>query len=466
MTMALTLGIDVAVRAEHQATLARDGATVWRGRKFWTRPADLERLWADLDLPDPAELTVVVEPTRNAWIVLAEWFRRHGARVVMVPTTQSADLRKYYSKHTKNDRIDSELLARLPLLHPEGLREYSGQGPADSLRRLVKQRSTMVKRRVAVYARLDALVELLGPVLGSNYGIAALEFLARYADPHAVIRLGQARLTRFLIARSRGAWRDDHAAGLITAARETLALWGTSDGSDGMDFAELAEDIAHEAEQALFLTRQIKQIDERVANLYADADPAGIVASAPGVGAVISAVIAGRIGDPHRFTSLAAIRAYTGLVPKVSQSGVSKVESSITKAGDPLLREMLCTAADQARRVDPQFAAKYQRLMVGDRHHESAICHLATHLVTRIAACMRTGQPYALRDVDGTPITEAEGRAIVKARYKIDPRRRENVRYQRMRERRKHAAGQESQESRCAPTAQPATTKPTSRQVA
>jgi transposase len=450
MTMALTLGIDVAVRAEHQATLARDGATVWRGRKFWTRPADLERLWADLDLPDPAELTVVVEPTRNAWIVLAEWFRRHGARVVMVPTTQSADLRKYYSKHTKNDRIDSELLARLPLLHPEGLREYSGQGPADSLRRLVKQRSTMVKRRVAVYARLDALVELLGPgwyaVLGSNYGIAALEFLARYADPHAVIRLGQARLTRFLIARSRGAWRDDHAAGLITAARETLALWGTSDGSDGMDFAELAEDIAHEAEQALFLTRQIKQIDERVANLYADADPAGIVASAPGVGAVISAVIA--------------------LVPKVSQSGVSKVESSITKAGDPLLREMLCTAADQARRVDTQFAAKYQRLMVGDRHHESAICHLATHLVTRIAACMRTGQPYALRDVDGTPITEAEGRAIVTARYKIDPRRRDNVRYQRMRERRKHVAGQESQESRCAPTAQPAKTKPTSRQVA
>jgi hypothetical protein len=209
------LGIDVAVRAAHQATLARDGATVWRGRRFWTRPVDLERLWADLDLADPGELTVVLEPTRNSWIVVAEWFRRRGARVVMVPTTQSADLRKYYSKHTKNDRIDSELLARLPLLHPEGLREYSGRGPADALRRLVKQRSTMVKRRVAVYSRLDALVELLGPdwyaVLGSNYGIAALEFLVRYADPNAVIRLGQARLSRFLIARSlarsRGAWR-------------------------------------------------------------------------------------------------------------------------------------------------------------------------------------------------------------------------------------------------------------------
>lgn len=239
--MAWTLGIDVAVRAAHQATLARDGTTVWRGRKFSTRPADLERLWADLFLADATDVTVVVEPTRNAWIVLAEWFRRRGARVVMVPTTQSADLRKYYSKHTKNDRIDSELLARLPLLHPEGLREYSGQGPADPLRRLVKQRSTMVKRRVAVYSRLDALIELLGPawyaVLGSNYGNAALEFLARYADPNTVIRLGQGRLSRFLIARSRGAWREDHAAGLIVAAKETLMLWGP----DGMNFAELGE---------------------------------------------------------------------------------------------------------------------------------------------------------------------------------------------------------------------------------
>jgi transposase len=464
--MALTLGIDVACRAAHQATLACDGATVWRGRKFWTRPSDLERLWTDLDLSDPGDLTVVLEPTRNAWIVLAEWFRRRGARVVMVPTTQSADLREYYSKHTKNDRIDSELLARLPLLHPEGLREYTGQGPADPLRRLVKQRSTMVKRRTSVYARLDALVELLGPawydVLGSNYGIAALEFLGRYADPNTVIRLGQARLARFLIARSRGAWREDHAAGLVAAAKDTLALWGP----DGMDFAELADDIGHEAEQALFLTRQIKQIDERVANLYAEADPDGVVASAPGVGPVISAVIAGRIGDPHRFTSLAAIRAYTGLIPKVSQSGVGKVESSITKAGDPLLREMLCTAADQARKIDPQIAAKYQRLMAGDRHHDSAICHLATQLVTRIATCMRTGQPYDLRDVDGTPLTEAEGRAIVQARYQVDHKKRVAAAGRRMNQRRKQAANPESQKSQSAPTSGPANPKPTSRQVA
>ena len=53
-----------------------------------------KRLWADLDC-DPAELMVVMEPTRNAWIPVAAWFRRRGVKVVMVPTTQSADLREY-----------------------------------------------------------------------------------------------------------------------------------------------------------------------------------------------------------------------------------------------------------------------------------------------------------------------------------------------------------------------------------
>src|SRR5690606_20389520 len=107
---------------------------------------------------------------------------------------------------------------------------------------------------------------------------------------------------------------------------------------------------------------------------------------------------------------------------------------------------------------DPQIAAKYQRLMAGDRHHDSAICHLATLLITRIGTCMRIGQPYQLRDVDGTPVTEAEGRAIVKERYRVDPRHADTVRHQRMRDRHAQATSWESQKSQSASTSQPAET--------
>ena len=433
---------------------------MWTGRKFFTRPDELEELWKKIGLGEQDTLRVVMEPTRNAWAPVASWFRHRGARISMVPTTQSADLRAYYSKHTKNDQLDSKLLARLPLLHPEGLREHTGDGPADPLRRVVKIRSSIVKRRTAIYQRLDAQIELLGPgwydALGSDYGKAALAVLARYADPHSLIRLGHARLTRFLIRHSRGGWREHHATVLLTAAQESLQLWG-SGATARIDFAELATDIAVEAEQAQMLTEQIDDLDERCANLYNEADPTGVIASAPGVGPVTSAVIAGRIGDPHRFHSLAAIRAYSGLVPKLSQSGQAHHQHGLTKAGDPLLREALFIAADQARKTDPQLAAKFKRLMIAERHHDSAICHIATILLTRIATCWRTGEHYVLRDTDGRPITPEEGRRIVRAHHTVDKKIRINAACKRYSQRQKGRTDREQQESPSAPVHRPVT---------
>jgi len=161
--------VDVACRADHQASLADSaGEFVWSGRRFRTTPSDLEQLWAKV--PDGAEVTVVLEPTRNAWVLLAAWLQAKGATVVMVPPEQSADLRNYYNKHTKTDRLDSRVLARLPLLHPEGLKPIDSLGPADPLKRAVRHRSSLVKRRSASMLRLDALVELLGPAYADVLG--------------------------------------------------------------------------------------------------------------------------------------------------------------------------------------------------------------------------------------------------------------------------------------------------------
>ncbi len=158
-------------------------------------PGDLERLWAEV--PEGAEVEVILEPTRNAWVPLAAWLQAGGAKVVMVPPEQSADLRNCYNKHTNTARLGSRILARLPLLHPEGLRPIDHLGSAQPLTRAVRLRSSLVKRSTATALRLDALVELLGPswadVLGSaDYSKAALAVLERYADPRALTKLGGA----------------------------------------------------------------------------------------------------------------------------------------------------------------------------------------------------------------------------------------------------------------------------------
>lgn len=416
------LGIDVACRAEHRASLADDrGEFLWSNWRFRTTTADLERLWDKL--PDGAEVVAVMEPTRNAWVPLAGWLRDRGARVVMIPPEQSADLRAYYNKHTKTDRLDSRVLARVPLLHPEGLREIDDLGPAEPLKRAARQRSSLQKRRTAAMQRLDALVELMGPVWadilgGGDYTKTALAVLERYADPRALKKLGRRRLTDLLVRTSRGHFREAKADQLLTAAEETLQLWAHG----GLDFTQLAQDIATEVRMIKTLTVELEALAERAKTLYAQADPEGIVISTPGVSHNLAVGILGRTGDLNRFANLAGIRSFTGIVPKIDQSGLTDTHHGLTKKGDPGLRQALYMAAEQARRVDPTLAARYHRLITKEgKHHTSAVCSIATVLITRIAACWRTGQPYQLRDTDGTPITETQGRTICKQRYKIDP---------------------------------------------
>lgn len=422
--MQLRLGIDVACRAAHQGSLADEqGRFIWTGRRFRTTPQELAQLWAMLPAgTDPADVVVVMEPTRNAWVPLAAWFRRHGAQVVLVPPERSADLRNYYAKHSKSDRLDSQLLARLPMLHPDGLHRELGLGPGDAMRRAAKLHSTLTHRRTQSLARLDALLEILGPAWHTAIGVdignrTPLKFLAAgYADPHVVKRLGRTRLTRFCYRHSRGAWGEPHADALLAAATQTLELWAEGE----LDYPDLAEDIAIEARLALQLTEEIKDLDERTSLLLHQADPAGILTSAPGVGEVTAAAILGRLGDPTRFASLAGARAFTGLVPTLDASGLNGRHGGPTKRGDAVLRQALFMAAGQARRIDPSLAAKYQRLMVeAGKHHNSALCHIATTLLTRVVACWRAGQPYVIRDVDGTPVTIEQARTIIADRYAI-----------------------------------------------
>ena len=452
----MTLGIDVACRAAHQGSLADEaGRFAWSGRRFRTAAADLQRLWESI--PQGAAVTVVMEPTRNAWVPLAAWFRRHGAAVILIPPEQSADLRDYYSKHTKSDRLDSRMLARLPLLHPEGLRPAEGLGPADTLRRATKLRASLVKRRNVIVARLDSYLELLGPQWHAAFGgkltrYTPLRFLATgYADPHALRRLGKTRLTRFIWRYSHGAWGDQHATRLLAAAAETLQLW---DGE--LSYPDLAEDIAAEARLALALCTEIRDLDVKLASLLHQVDPAAIMTSVPGVGIIHGAQILARLGNPARFQSLAGARSFTGLVPSLAASGTSGHHGPPTKSGDAPLREALFMAANAARRTDPTLAARYYRLMVHQgKHHNSALCHLSTILLNRIIACWRAGTPYQIRDTDGSPLTTAQGRAIIAERYHIS----DELRAQRRTSHTQKGTSRRHKESPSAPTpARPRTT--------
>ncbi|MFI5614861.1 transposase [Amycolatopsis sp. NPDC051903] len=107
----------------------------------------------------------------------------------------------------------------------------------------------------------------------------------------------------------------------LPAAEETPSLW-----AEELDYPDLAEDIALEARLTLHLTEEINDRDERIRVLLCRADPAGIVASVPGVGSILAAQILGRLDQPGRFTSLDGIRSYAGLRQRNQLPAISRAE--------------------------------------------------------------------------------------------------------------------------------------------
>ena len=230
--MKIRIGLDTACRSPHVAAIADEAGNILSRRHcFRTVVAELDAFWAQIPT-NASEVLVVTEPTRNAWVPLAAWFRRQGAKVVIVPSEQSADLREYMSKHTKTDRLDAEMLARLPVLHPEGMHPAEHLGPGDPLKRAVKVRAGLVHRRSKAMQRLDSLLEILGPswtdTLGTRMTQTTFKFLTSYANPHRVKRLGAARLARWFQHHTRKAWGPERAQHMIDAANETMSCGATT----------------------------------------------------------------------------------------------------------------------------------------------------------------------------------------------------------------------------------------------
>ena len=221
-------------------------------------------------------------------------------------------------------------------------------------------------------------------------------FFKRYGNPLAATRLGPKRFGAAL----------ERAAGRYGSPKTIARLWDICrravdlNGKSGtaLDFEDLTEELRFVLDELEQVSQRLERIRKKLEAQMTELDPKGILTSIPGVGIVTAAACLVALGT-HEFRNAKAFRSYTGLVPRVSESGQSRSRGlSLTKAGPAWLRTALYLAADVARRWDPELAAIYQRAMVTKAHpHRKAVCAVAAHLAGRVWAVWRDQRPYEVR---------------------------------------------------------------------
>src|SRR6266516_7475476 len=118
------VGLDLGVATDHTAVILDEtGAQLARRRVRPTR-SSLEALRevALAGADQGVAVEVVVEPTGPAWVPVAVFFAATGDVVYRVSSQKAADLRRYYRRHHKTNRIDATTLARIAILEGDALR--------------------------------------------------------------------------------------------------------------------------------------------------------------------------------------------------------------------------------------------------------------------------------------------------------------------------------------------------------
>jgi transposase len=122
-----------------------------------------------------------------------------------------------------------------------------------------------------------------------------------------------------------------------------------------------------------------------------------LLLTVPGVGWVLAFTIAAEIGDIGRFASPRKLCGYTGLCPRVTQSGDKDRRGPLTKQGPRYLRWAMLEATMHALR-HPAYAERYQqtkRRLGKQRGAKVAQVDIARRLTEAIWHMLTRNQPFA-----------------------------------------------------------------------
>ncbi len=447
------IGLDLALTTDHKAVVMDERArSLTPVLNVGTSAKRLEQLFqrAREGAAPNEPLVVVMEPTGMAWFPIAVYCQRQGMEVFLVNSQQVADLRRYYRKHAKSDRIDARVLAKLPVVSPEKLHPLHLANDLHLVcQRGCKELDRLIVLATAIQNRLRAIDRFAWPgleqVLPDLVAPFTRWFREQWYDPRRVVTTGAEGL--------RQAWEEtapkaadfpavsEWPTALVRLAEEVLALYG--DDSPFLDYAYLQAEVTRE--QALLnwveTTHHELQL-QTVRPLYRQFHPSRNLESLYGVGQDGAAVYLSFIGDPHRFPGHSDFRGWSGMIPRSSQSGESEAKGlPISQAGPDLIKKFAFMGAETARLRDPQIAAiYYDQVVHHGKHHTQAVCTCATHLLDRIWTILKEDRPYELRDVDGTPVTAERARRIIAERYSVTPELRQRNNQRTRRERRERLA--------------------------
>ena len=384
------IGIDIAKKNHEASIIDSSGKSLSKSISFPNSTKGIEKFnnfIAEFGVTTN-NCIIGMEATGHYWISLFSYIVDLGFTCYVINPIQSDAFRKMYVRQTKNDSVDSFIIAQIMRFGEFSISNFSDENTF-ALRNLTRYRFALVdecsdwKRKLV--AILDQVFPEYSSLFSNIYGVASKELLSKYPLPEDMLSIPAEELGNLLYECSKGRLGINKAEEIQSRARETF----------GIKFAKrsFSFQIKQIISQISFLEEQLKEIEIEISYLLEDICP--IITTITGIGSVLGASIVSEIGNISRFERANQLVAYAGLDTRIKQSGdFSATNTKLSKRGSPYLRRSIWLAATVAAFKDPALSIYYQGLRARGKAHGTAIGAVARKLTNIIFAVLRDQKPY------------------------------------------------------------------------
>ena len=383
------IGIDIGKNHHEASIVSPKGRQIGHSLRFATTHKGADSLISFIfkNIGD-SPCVFGMEATGHYWYPIYSFLKFKGYTIYVINPIQSDSLRKMYIRQTKNDSIDSFLIAEVIRFG-----QFEATSMADenilAMRQLCRYRDSVVSSRTEIKLRISTIMEQIFPEyekqfsslwLGTSMGI-----LEKYLTPENIENAPIDELFEIIKDKSHNRLTKAKAISIKEAAADTF---GIKIAQDAFSF-QLKKLI----DRMNFLDKQIEALDCQILEYYEKFDC--YLHTIPGIGMIAAATILAEIGDIHRFKNSSALVAFAGIDPTVRQSGeFNSIHNHMSKRGSPYLRHAIFLAATTCSFHNSPLNAYYKKKREQGKHHLTATGAVARKLTTVIYAVLRDGKPY------------------------------------------------------------------------
>ena len=383
------VGIDIGKKHHEASIVSPEGKQIGRSLRFATTHKGADSLMSFIFKNIGNSPCVFgMEATGHYWYPIYSFLKAKGYTIYVINPIQSDSLRKMYIRQTKNDSIDSFLIAEVIRFGQFGTTSMADENIL-AMRQLCRYRDSVISSRTEIKLRIGTIMEQIFPEYEKQFSSlwvsTSMGILEKYLTPENIENAPIDELFEIIKDKSHNRLTKAKAISIKEAAADTF---GIKIAQDAFSF-QLKQLI----DRMNFLDKQIEALDIEIMKYYEQFDC--YLHTIPGIGIIGAATILAEIGDISRFKNSSALVAFAGIDPTVRQSGeFNSTHNHMSKRGSPYLRHAIFLAATTCSFHNSPLNAYYKKKRDQGKHHLTATRAVARKLTTVIYAVLRDSKPY------------------------------------------------------------------------